>query len=70
MTRLSKESVEALESPLAREVELHEALNTTQERARELARAGAPHGTLVVSKVQTGGRGRLGRRWGSPAGGL
>ena len=49
---------------------MHEALNSTQERARELARAGARHGALVVSRVQTGGRGRLGRRWGSPPGGL
>jgi BirA family biotin operon repressor/biotin-[acetyl-CoA-carboxylase] ligase len=70
MTGLSKEAVERLESPLAARVELHESLGSTQERARELAREGAPHGTLVVSKLQTGGRGRLGRRWGSPAGGL
>jgi BirA family biotin operon repressor/biotin-[acetyl-CoA-carboxylase] ligase len=70
VTALSKESVERLKSPLATKVELHEELGSTQERARELARAGAPHGTLVVSKVQTGGRGRLGRRWGSPVGGL
>jgi BirA family biotin operon repressor/biotin-[acetyl-CoA-carboxylase] ligase len=67
---LSREALEDLKSPLAQKVELHEALRSTQERARELAREGAPHGTLVVSKVQTGGRGRLGRRWGSPAGGL
>jgi BirA family biotin operon repressor/biotin-[acetyl-CoA-carboxylase] ligase len=59
-----------LGSPLATNVEVHEELGSTQQRARELARAGAPHGTFVVSKVQTGGRGRLGRRWGSPAGGL
>ena len=70
MTGLSKESVERLESPLVRKVELHEALSSTQVRARELARESAPHGTLVVSQVQTGGRGRLGWRWGSPAGGL
>lgn len=70
MTALSKESIESLESPLARVVELHEALRSTQERARELAHAGTPYGTLVVARVQTGGRGRLGRRWGSPAGGL
>jgi BirA family transcriptional regulator, biotin operon repressor / biotin---[acetyl-CoA-carboxylase] ligase len=67
---LSREEVEGLGSPLAASVELHEELDSTQQRARELARAGAPHGTLVVSRVQTGGRGRLGRRWGSPAGGL
>jgi BirA family transcriptional regulator, biotin operon repressor / biotin---[acetyl-CoA-carboxylase] ligase len=67
---LSRESLENLKNPLATRVELHEEIASTQERARELARGGAPHGTLVVSKVQTGGRGRLGRRWGSPAGGL
>ena len=70
MSGLDRERIEGLKSPLATEVELHEELGSTQERARELAREGAPHGTLVVSKVQTGGRGRLGRRWGSPAGGL
>ena len=67
---MSREEIEGLGNPLAANVELHEELGSTQARARELARAGAPHGTLVVSKVQTGGRGRLGRRWGSPAGGL
>jgi BirA family transcriptional regulator, biotin operon repressor / biotin---[acetyl-CoA-carboxylase] ligase len=67
---MRREEVEDLGSPLAATVEVHEELRSTQERARELARGGAPHGTLVVSKVQTGGRGRLGRRWGSPAGGL
>ena len=70
MSELSREAIESLKSPLAAKVELHEALGSTQECARELGREGAPHGTLVVSKVQTGGRGRLGRRWGSPAGGL
>ena len=70
MSDLSLETIENLKSSLATKVELHEELGSTQERARELAREGAPHGTLVVSKVQTRGRGRLGRRWGSPAGGL
>ena len=70
MNGLSRETIEELRSPLARVIEVHGALASTQERARELARAGAPHGTLVVAGVQTGGRGRLGRRWGSPEGGL
>ena len=70
MNGLSREKIQGLRSPLARVVEVHEALASTQERARELARAGTPHGTLVVAGVQTGGRGRLGRHWGSPAGGL
>jgi BirA family transcriptional regulator, biotin operon repressor / biotin---[acetyl-CoA-carboxylase] ligase len=67
---LGREAIQNLKSPLATKVELHEEIGSTQERARELAREGAPHGTLVISKVQTGGRGRLGRRWRSPAGGL
>ena len=70
MSGLSNEAVEALNSPLAARVDFHEEIGSTQERARELAHAGAPHGTLVISKVQKGGRGRLGRRWGSPLGGL
>jgi BirA family transcriptional regulator, biotin operon repressor / biotin---[acetyl-CoA-carboxylase] ligase len=70
LSGLDREGIESLNSPLATEVEVHQEISSTQERARELAREGAPHGTLVVSKVQTGGRGRLGRRWGSPAGGL
>lgn len=41
---------------------------STNERARALARAGAPHGTLVTAGVQHAGRGRQGRRWEAPAG--
>jgi BirA family transcriptional regulator, biotin operon repressor / biotin---[acetyl-CoA-carboxylase] ligase len=67
---LSPKTIQGLRSPLARVVEVHEVLGSTQERARELAHAGKPHGTLVVAEIQTGGRGRLGRLWGSPKGGL
>ena len=70
MSGLSREQIEGLRSPLARVVELSDAVSSTQERARELARAGSPHGTLVLAGVQKGGKGRLGRRWGSPRGGL
>jgi len=70
MKGLSQETIQTMHSPLARVAEVHEMLGSTQERARELAHAGTPHGTLVVAEVQTGGRGRLGRSWGSPKGGL
>jgi BirA family transcriptional regulator, biotin operon repressor / biotin---[acetyl-CoA-carboxylase] ligase len=40
---------------------------STNDRARELALAGAPHGTLVTASEQTAGRGRQGRRWSAPA---
>jgi BirA family transcriptional regulator, biotin operon repressor / biotin---[acetyl-CoA-carboxylase] ligase len=42
--------------------------DSTSDRARELALAGAPHGTLVTAGEQTAGRGRQGRRWSAPAG--
>jgi len=41
---------------------------STNDRARELALAGAPQGTLVTASEQTAGRGRGGRRWSAPAG--
>jgi BirA family biotin operon repressor/biotin-[acetyl-CoA-carboxylase] ligase len=40
---------------------------STNDRARELALAGAPHGTLVTASSQSAGRGRQGRRWSAPA---
>ncbi|MBS3956526.1 MAG: biotin--[acetyl-CoA-carboxylase] ligase [Clostridiales bacterium] len=43
---------------------------STNTDAATLARSGAPHGTAVLADRQTGGRGRLGRRWESPAGGV
>ena len=42
--------------------------DSTNDRARALAVAGAPHGTLVTASEQTAGRGRQGRRWTAPAG--
>ena len=42
--------------------------DSTNERARELAERGAPHGALVTAAAQTAGRGRQGRRWEAPPG--
>ncbi|MCV4230228.1 biotin--[acetyl-CoA-carboxylase] ligase [Virgibacillus sp. LDC1] len=41
---------------------------STQEDARQLAEEGAAEGTLVISEEQTGGRGRMGRKFHSPRG--
>jgi BirA family biotin operon repressor/biotin-[acetyl-CoA-carboxylase] ligase len=51
-----------------REVHWFETVDSTQRVARELARAGAPEGTIVVAEGQTAGRGRLGRSWHAPPG--
>jgi BirA family transcriptional regulator, biotin operon repressor / biotin---[acetyl-CoA-carboxylase] ligase len=41
---------------------------STNDRARELAEAGAPSGTVVTATAQTAGRGRRGRVWTAPPG--
>jgi BirA family transcriptional regulator, biotin operon repressor / biotin---[acetyl-CoA-carboxylase] ligase len=46
----------------------YRATGSTNDRARELAAGGAPHGTLVTAAEQTAGRGRQGRSWTAPAG--
>lgn len=45
----------------------HRLTDSTNERAKELAAAGAPHGTLVTADEQSAGRGRQGRVWTAPA---
>lgn len=44
----------------------HDVLASTNTTAKDLARQGAKHGTLIVSETQTAGRGRRGRTWVSP----
>lgn len=44
------------------------ATTSTNDRARDLAQVGAPHGTLVTAAEQTAGRGRQGRTWTAPPG--
>ncbi len=43
---------------------------STNDEAARLAEAGAPEGTFVWARAQTGGRGRRGRHWASPVGNL
>jgi BirA family biotin operon repressor/biotin-[acetyl-CoA-carboxylase] ligase len=44
----------------------HRLTDSTNERAKELAEAGALHGTLVTADEQSAGRGRQGRAWTAP----
>ena len=46
----------------------YQIVRSTNDLALQLAREGAPEGTLVLAEAQTGGRGRWGRRWLSPEG--
>lgn len=53
---------------LGHQIEYRESLASTNELAKQFARAGAPEGLLVIAEEQTGGKGRLGRTWASPPG--
>ncbi|SHH37623.1 biotin--[acetyl-CoA-carboxylase] ligase [Halobaculum gomorrense] len=56
-----------LDAPFA--VEYHDSVASTNDRARDLAAAGADD-IAVVADEQTSGRGRLDREWCSPPGGI
>lgn len=43
-------------------------IDSTNTRAKALAQQGAPEGTVLIADYQTGGRGRMGRSFHSPAG--
>ncbi len=47
-------------------MELHDQLDSTNNRAKALAASGAPHGYLVIAESQSGGKGRMGRSFFSP----
>jgi BirA family transcriptional regulator, biotin operon repressor / biotin---[acetyl-CoA-carboxylase] ligase len=46
----------------------YRATDSSNQRAKELAAAGAPDGTLVTAGEQSAGRGRQGRSWSAPPG--
>ncbi|MEW6172394.1 MAG: biotin--[acetyl-CoA-carboxylase] ligase [Bacillota bacterium] len=60
----------SLTGAFGRPYHYHGVLSSTNDRAKELAHAGAVEGTVVAAEEQTGGRGRRGRLWHSPHGGL
>lgn len=45
-----------------------DSIDSTNTQAKEMAAKGAPHGTVLIADHQTGGRGRRGRSFHSPAG--
>lgn len=48
--------------------EIHESIDSTNNRAKALAQSGAEQGTIVIAESQTAGRGRFGRKFHSPEG--
>lgn len=56
------------EFPWKDRIDYFKTLDSTNTKAKELAALGAPHGTVLIADHQTGGRGRMGRSFHSPAG--
>lgn len=67
---LSKQSIRAglRASSVGHELVFLPEVGSTNEVARRLGQEGAAEGTVVVADYQSGGRGRLGRRWEAPPG--
>ena len=55
-------------SAFGRSFRYFDEIESTNVETKALANSGAPEGTVVIAECQTAGRGRLGRRWVSPAG--
>lgn len=55
-------------SAFGRSFRYYDEIESTNAEAKSLAASGAPEGTVVIAECQSAGRGRLGRRWTSPAG--
>ena len=55
---------------IGKKVFYYDKSTSTNEMAADLAKKNAPSGTVVISEVQTSGKGRQGREWISPQGGL
>jgi BirA family biotin operon repressor/biotin-[acetyl-CoA-carboxylase] ligase len=67
--KLSAGKIKALVTgDLGSEIVFLERTSSTNDIAMDLARAGSPHGTVVIADAQLKGRGRRGRRWASPPG--
>ena len=54
--------------PWREKIQYFDVLNSTNTYAKQLAAEGAAEGTVIIAGHQTGGRGRLGRSFSSPAG--
>ncbi|HJJ28856.1 MAG TPA: biotin--[acetyl-CoA-carboxylase] ligase [Methanocorpusculum sp.] len=68
---LSKSAIQtALPPDFSAELHILQQTASTNEDAKALAKSGAPHGSVVFACSQTNGRGRLGRTFLSPGGGI
>lgn len=57
-----------IHNPWRAQLQYHSSIDSTNRLAKDLARAGAPEGTVLLADRQSAGRGRLGRSFYSPEG--
>jgi BirA family biotin operon repressor/biotin-[acetyl-CoA-carboxylase] ligase len=57
-------------SYMGREIHYFKEVDSTNDVAKELAREGAPEGTMVIAERQSEGKARRGKQWLSPEGGV
>ncbi|MCF7916600.1 MAG: biotin--[acetyl-CoA-carboxylase] ligase [Candidatus Omnitrophica bacterium] len=55
---------------MGRNIYFRQKADSTQDLIWQLGQAGAPEGTIVIAESQKRGKGRMGRNWFSPKGGL
>lgn len=55
---------------IGQEMYTFEAVRSTNSVAKFLAETGVSEGTIIISETQTGGKGRSGKEWVSPKGGI
>ena len=55
---------------LGKKVYYFSTIDTTQNFAMKIVRRNNMNGTIIIAKKQTGGRGRMKRKWKSPVGGI
>ncbi len=65
-TRISDRSSRIIGRKIFRYVKI----TSTQDKAKRFAQKGLPEGTAIIAEIQTQGKGRLGRKWVSPQGGI
>lgn len=63
--RMMKLNSSLFNIPIVNNVLFYDTITSTNDKAKELARRGSVHGSLVVAKSQTAGKGRLGRSFDS-----
>lgn len=55
---------------IGKKVYSYKTIGSTNDRAYQLAEEGAEEGTVIVAEEQSKGKGRMGRSWSSPRGGI